>query len=335
MTATKQGETRAYSTISGHPLVSLVVTCYSEPEEFLRECLESVVAQTFSAWEVIVVDDGSVRTELDKIQSCIGDPRISIIRHDCNRGLGAARNSGVRAARASLIVFVDADDRLDSRYLEATVKALEEHPEADWVLTDFQLFGKSDEVWRFPDPLPSPCPVHFHYVGAGALVRKHVWEIVGGYSEEASVSSGVDLDFWLAVAERGFRPVHIARPLYFYRRHSNARSVTTVMYNSHSRAEAIYRRHRRAFEVLGADCVHCKSPDRGRAFRLAGYLTSSIASLRKGERLRAIRLAVWGFIVHPGNPEIRRQMLYSLLPESILCRLQQLKGHLSDLRLTR
>lgn len=321
--------------IPRQPQVSVLVTYYNEPEEFLRECLDSILAQSFSSWEAIVVDDGSVRTDVDEILSRIGDPRISVIRHNRNRGLGAARNSGFRAARASLILSVDADDRLDSTYLEATLKALAENPEADWVLTDFQLFGNSNEVWRFPVPLPPTCPVHFHYVGAGALMRKRVWEIVGGYAEDASVSSGVDLDFWLAAAERGLRPVHIARPLYLYRRHSNARSVTTVMYNSYSRAEAIYRRHRRAFEVLGSDCVHCKSPDRGATFRLAGYLTSSIASLRKGERLRALRLAVRGLMVQPGNLEIRRQMLYSLLPESILSLLKQLKGHLSAFGLTR
>lgn len=127
--------------------------------------------------------------------------------------MAAARNTAFRAARASLILPVDADDRLDPCYLEATLHASDEHPEAGWVLTDFQLFGKSNDIWRFPDPLPPPCPAHLYYVGAGALTRKWVWEAVGGYMETASLVSGVDFDFWLSAFERGLRPVHVARPL--------------------------------------------------------------------------------------------------------------------------
>jgi GT2 family glycosyltransferase len=291
-----------------------VVTYYNEPKEFLRECLDSIVGQTVHSWEAIIVDDGSDSRTASDIPSLFGDPRISLIRHDQNRGLGAARNTGVRAARAPLILFVDADDRLDPQYLEMTCQKLKSQPEADFVLTDFQLFGKSNDVWRFPVPLPPLCPVHFTYVGSGSLMRKRIWESVGGYAEEASVNLGVDLDFWLGAVERGFRPTHVAHPLYFYRRHSSARSVTNTMYNSHSRAEAVYRRHRKIFEVLGSECPSCKSQDRGATFLASGYLTSSIVSLQKGERWRAVRMAFHGFALQPKNPETQRQLLRTLLP---------------------
>lgn len=114
--------------------------------------------------------------------SSFGDQRFRVIRHQANRGEGAARNTGVRAARAALIAQLDADDRLAPEYLEATFRALQEHPESDWVLTDVQLFGNSSESLLFPHPLPVLCPVHFNARAPG-LMRKSLWEVVGGYDE--------------------------------------------------------------------------------------------------------------------------------------------------------
>jgi GT2 family glycosyltransferase len=294
--------------VSEVPLVSVVVPCFNTAESFLLECLRSLQTQTRSDWEAIVVDDASTRTDVGKIVSTIGDPRFRAIRHDQNRERGAARNTGFRVARGSLFLCLDADDRLHPEFLEATVDSLERHPEADWVLTDFQLFGASDDVWRLPHPLRPICPAHMPYVGAGVLMRRRVWEEVGGFAEHPSLTDGADLDFWLSVVERGFQPFHVSRPLYWYRRHAESTTATKAMYDSSVQCELIYRRHRRAFETLGGDCPLCQTPNRAAAFRAQAFLTSSSASLSRGERLRALRLALRALTLQPRNRQVARQL---------------------------
>ena len=78
-----------------------------------------------------------------------GDQRMSIIRHATNRGIGAARNTGFRAATTDLALVVDGDDKLHRRFLETTTNVLLANPDLDCVYTDFQLFGTSDEIWRY------------------------------------------------------------------------------------------------------------------------------------------------------------------------------------------
>lgn len=299
------------------PLVSVVVPSFNTPEPFLRDCLESLRDQTVPAWEAIVVDDGSTRGDVASVVSRLRDPRFRTIRHSENRERGPARNTGFRTARGQLFLPLDADDRLHPEYMEATVRAMEEHPDSDWVLTDFQLFGASDEVWRFPVPLPPLCPAHMPYVGGGVLLRRRVWETVGGYPEVEALTDGADLDFWLSAFELGYRPAHVARPLYLYRRHGGSSTSTDALYTSSIQCETIYRRHRVAFESLGADCPLCTTPNRGAAFRAHAYLTSSAASLQRGERLRAIRLALRGLSLQPRNRTISRQLARSLLPARV------------------
>ena len=73
-----------------------------------------------------------------------------MIHHDRNRGLGAARNTGIRAAEAPLIALVDPDDWVDASFLQVTYGALVDRPDADWVVVDWKTFGARDEVWPFP-----------------------------------------------------------------------------------------------------------------------------------------------------------------------------------------
>jgi len=290
-------------------LISVVIASYEEPEEFLRECFQSLLAQTFSDWEGIVVDDASTRGDVERVVAEMGDSRLKVIKHSHNRGLGAARNTGISAAQTPLIALLDADDRLHPEFLEATFHALRDHPDADWVVVDWEVFGTRNEVWPIPVDRSVTCPAHSPYVGAGTLMRKSVWERVGGYAEEEALRGGEDWDFWIGVAELSLRPHRISQPLYLYRQHTKAMSVTAKPYNEHIIRRAIYRRHKSAFESLGLDCPWCRSPKtRIAAFLAQGFLVSSSASLNQGERLRAIRMAIHALTLQPGNPAILRHL---------------------------
>lgn len=89
-------------------LISVIIPAYNCASD-LQFCLASIVAQTDQEWECIVVDDGSA-LPLEAVVSALDDPRIRVIRHSENRGRGAARASGLAAARGELLAWQDADD---------------------------------------------------------------------------------------------------------------------------------------------------------------------------------------------------------------------------------
>jgi cellulose synthase/poly-beta-1,6-N-acetylglucosamine synthase-like glycosyltransferase len=286
------------------PLVSVVIPCF-EREAYARELLASILAQDFADWEAILVDDGSRAADLGRVVRETGDARCRIIVHERNRGLGPARNTGFAAARGRLVVPVDADDLLAPSFLAATAAALSGDPEADCAYTDLQLFGDSEAVWRFNLRSPADMLSEQWIPGTAALMRRELWERLGGYGD---LWGNEDWDFWIAAVRLGIKPIRIAAPLYMYRRTPHSMSATSLRYYEHRSREAIYRRHRPFFDRHHA----------GRAFRAEGYLRSSRAALRQGQRLRAIRLAIHGMMLAPISPSMVRTLLLAVLPDGVV-----------------
>ena len=296
--------------------VSVVIPSYDEPREFLRECLESVLAQTRADWEAIVVDDAAATGYAHQVVADLADRRVRVIRHDTNRGMAASRNTGIRATAAPHIALLDADDRLHPEFLETALRSLGEEPGAGWVVVDWEVFGTRDEVWPVPADAVMDCPVHMFYVGAGAVLRRTVWERIGGYAEDPMLSGGAaDWDFWIGAVERGFRPRVVPRSLYQYRRHAAQFSRARRPYYESQARRLIYIRHRASFESMGLGCPKCASPkQRVSAFLAQGYLVSSYASLERRERLRALRLAVAGLLERPRDRALAQQVGRVLVP---------------------
>jgi len=93
-----------------HPVVSVVIPAFNRAHTILR-CLDSVRAQTYPAWEALVVDDGSTDATADLTRAVARqDPRIRLVHHPTRQGAQAARNSGIRAARGEWVAFLDSDD---------------------------------------------------------------------------------------------------------------------------------------------------------------------------------------------------------------------------------
>jgi len=89
--------------------LGIVIPSYNA-ERTLRRAVESVLAQTFQDWELIVVDDGSEAFQSEIIKDFLGDPRIKFLRLERNSGAATARNAGIKGARSEWIAFLDADD---------------------------------------------------------------------------------------------------------------------------------------------------------------------------------------------------------------------------------
>jgi glycosyltransferase involved in cell wall biosynthesis len=194
---------------SATPLVSIVIpSC--DYAEFLGEAIESALHQSHPGVEVIVVDDGSIDDSLAVAHRYV--PRITVISQE-RRGLAGARNRGIAAASGSFVVSLDADDRLDPRYVERCLDTIARHPDAGYVYTSMRLFGARTSVWHSPAfsvaALKADSIVH-----AGALLRRdlvleHPYEPV----------AWEDWDLYLTLAERGIYGVVVDEPLYEYRIH--------------------------------------------------------------------------------------------------------------------
>ena len=138
--------------VSHPPLVSVVVPAYNQAD-FLAETIESVLAQSYPHFELVVVNDASP-DHTDDIVGRFTDPRLSYVRHDVNRGLPAARNSGMRASNGEIIALLDADDLFLPEKLRHHVDFFQQHPEIGVSFNNRYELDHSAEtirsMWRPP-----------------------------------------------------------------------------------------------------------------------------------------------------------------------------------------
>ncbi len=207
------------------PQVSIVIPTFNRAH-LIGETLDSVLAQTYHDWEIIVVDDGSTDNTAAVI-ACYGTA-VHYIRQP-NAGQGAARNTGIRAACGDYIAFLDSDDLWLPDKLDRQMQVLDSTASA-WVYCDGYEFdgvtgrilgtvGQNNRLYTGDvlEPLvwgnfvASPTP----------LVRRSVFAEVGYFDEAPILRNREDWDMWLRIAAR--YPIElVAEPLVRYRVHSGA-----------------------------------------------------------------------------------------------------------------
>lgn len=200
-----------------YPTVSVIIPCY-EQGQYLREAVESVVSQSFGAWECIIVDDGSPDDTQGIARELIRqhpDRRISLLSQP-NSGLSSARNAGIRVARGRYILPLDADDMIGTSMLEACVDLLESRPDIAIAYGEQQQrFGEETGLHRLSpfDPFMLPYRNSLSY---SSMYRSEVWDAVGGYS--ANMNGGYeDWDFWVGAVEHGYTAAAAPGATTFYR----------------------------------------------------------------------------------------------------------------------
>ncbi len=268
--------------------IGIIIPCFNYGE-YLAECLGSIVAQTRDDWEAIVVDDGSTDPVTRKAIEVISHPKVRTVRHEQNRGLAAARNTGIRELDALYVLPLDADDRLAPRYLEVVGAVLDHNPSIDFAYPFFQCFGMKTGVMRFGEPTVERMLVSQCVPGPGTIMRRILWERVGGYCEHYDVLPGnEDWEFWISAMEKEGRGCEVQQALYMYRTHPESLSMR-LRYRDHETREFIYRRHRALFDKYKA----------GPAFLAEGYARAAAASRDVGERFRAFELALKSVTMRP------------------------------------
>lgn len=187
-------------------MFSIVIPAYNAQAHILR-ALESIAAQSYGDFEILVVDDGSTDRTAELV-SRWSDKRVQLIQQS-NAGVSAARNRGIKEAKGTWIAFLDADDRWQPSFLETVASTIRQFSNAVAIFTNFEdsVSGKRmiGEVGGGARLLPN----YFDFVlkhGQGmwtsaSVIRRDVLVKVGGFP--VGVTHGEDLDTWARVAWTG------------------------------------------------------------------------------------------------------------------------------------
>lgn len=222
------------------PLVSVVIPAYNY-ERFLADAIRSVLEQTFTDYELIVVDDGSTDNTPEVAARFAG--KIRYVRQP-NSGLSATRNNGAALGTGDYIAFLDADDEWLPEKLAIQVPVLQNHPEVGLVTSLFTLMDAERRPMQGLKPAQAPGETFREIIQRGTaapssfMVRRSVFEALNGF--DTALPTMEDFDFGLRLAAR-FGVSHLSQPLGRYRIHGPSLS---------QKVEKVYPCYIRIFERL-------------------------------------------------------------------------------------
>lgn len=220
----------------GRPFFSVVIPAYNAAE-FVRLTLDSVGSQTFRDYEIIVIDDGSVDGTSTVVREWIAahpDAAVKLRQQD-NKGIGAARNAGLREASGDFVAFLDADDLWMPKKLEMMAGLLSKPNAPDVICHDQRLEG----IGRMPRRLThGPYTTYRDFLFKGntlstsaTVVRRKKLLKVSGFSEDLRFNSAEDYDLWLRLAKSGCQIEYLHEVLGIFRR--DGQGITTRKIEMH------------------------------------------------------------------------------------------------------
>ena len=220
-----------------NPAVTVVIPAYNSAH-YISQTLDSIKAQTFSDYEVIVVNDGSEdRVELERAIASHALPVIYLSQE--NKGVSAARNAAIRIARGEFYAQIDADDQWLPNYLEVQLGILKRQPDVTLVYPNATIIGDDFESGlQFMEVSPSDGEVSFEslvrqqcVVMTSVTARMSAIRAAGMFDE--GLRSCEDFDLWLRLAKNGGRIIYHRQPLALYRRHAGSLSSDRVWMMHH------------------------------------------------------------------------------------------------------
>jgi O-antigen biosynthesis protein len=213
-------------TFASQPLISIITPVFDTPVSRLEEAVQSVLAQAYENWELLLIDDGSADLDLLRILPRLAgrDRRIVLANLGKRGGISAASNRGLELARGEWVTFLDHDDVLEPDALFQIVNVLQT-ADADLIYSDEDKLGEDG----FEAPLFKPdwSPdffLSYNYVGHLTAVRRHLVQKAGGFRSE--FDSAQDYDLFFRVTELTSRIHHIPRVLYHWRRSESSSAIS-------------------------------------------------------------------------------------------------------------
>jgi GT2 family glycosyltransferase len=208
---------------TSQPLISILTPVLNTPVPWLREAVESVLAQAYENWELVLIDDGSTAPDLMNALPALAsrDRRIRSVRLETHQGISAALNRGLYVASGEWITFIDHDDVLEPDAFFQNVRLLQENPKVDLIYSDEDKL--TEQGFDLPMLKPDWSPDFFlscNYLCHLIFLRRQLIHDVGGFRSDFDGSQ--DYDLLLRIIERSNRIMHIPRILYHWRRSENS-----------------------------------------------------------------------------------------------------------------
>lgn len=204
------------------PRVSVVIPAYNQAD-FIGKSIQSVLSQTYTDFEIIIVNDASSDRTTEVIKQ-FKNPRLQYIEHEENRGLPATRNSGMRASAGEYIALLDADDFFHPEKLQTHVEFLNSHPDVGVSYNPrFDLNHSAETVrglWRPPRSVGlRDFVLGFPFSPSDMVIRKE-WALQVDFFDETLVNGGEDTDLPCRLALSGCKFASVDRALNYRRYHS-------------------------------------------------------------------------------------------------------------------
>lgn len=199
-------------------LVSIIVPVYNA-ERTIDETINSVISQTYTQWELILINDGSTDNSEEKIKS-FNDARI-IYHKQKNQGVASARNLGLRSAKGDLIAFLDSDDLWSTKKLSSSIELIQ-RSHCDLVYTKIRMFTDSvntSVAYEYSEPINEENDYYrlliFDYIPTlTVVIKKDVLDDIGYF--DSSLYGTEDWDLWIRVAKK-YKIKFLSEELAFYR----------------------------------------------------------------------------------------------------------------------
>lgn len=245
-------EKQRKTTFANPPLLSIVIPAYKTPEKYLREMLDSILAQTYSRWEVCVAN-GSPRGEgriVEKVmkQYAARDSRFRWKDLGDNLGISGNTNEALQMASGDYIILADHDDTLPEHALYEVASAIQAHPECDVIYSDedkLDMDGGALFDPHFKPDFNQDLLTSVNYICHLFVVKRQLLDKVGGFRHE--FDGAQDYDFIFRCTEAAGGIYHIPRVLYHWRCHqdSTASNPESKLYAFEAGARAIMAHYER------------------------------------------------------------------------------------------
>ncbi|MCX6677058.1 MAG: glycosyltransferase [Methanothrix sp.] len=208
------------------PLISVIIPVHNGPPQWLKCAIQSVLEQTYSRWELCIVDDSSSEIKTIKFLSSIKDPRIHMKFLKINVGISSATNVAISSSKGEYLTFLDQDDELTGDALAEIANAVDRH-DPDLIYSDEDkfkdtLFGRKYIDAHFkPDYSPDLLLTH-NYITHLLVVKRSLMDKIGVFRPE--YDGAQDYDLTLRAVESADTICHIRKVLYHWRYHRGSTS---------------------------------------------------------------------------------------------------------------
>lgn len=226
------------------PLISIIVPCYNQVY-YLSEALQSVLDQTYTDWECIIVNDSSPdNTEEIAKEWAVKDNRFKYFLKP-NSGVSDTRNFGIKQSLGTYILPLDGDDKISKTYLEEAVNVFEKYPETTIVYSNQFLFGKKNEKITLP-PFQFEKMFIRNQIFNSAFFKRSDFDKTIGYN--TNMAEGLeDWDFWLSILDDNSKVVKLDGFHYYYRIKDISRSTLIDREKNERLLLQIFRNHTSLF----------------------------------------------------------------------------------------